>query len=220
MRRHTDAHPWRYADLDFFQREKAERVREGSTGSLILSELAPVITCGRRTAETDVPRDFPFAKWGIEIVRTERGGLATYHGPGQWVLFPVDRLDRLVGDPRGVRKAVSVLLELACEVGRKYDPSAEIRCGAELGVWTSRGKFAAVGIQISGGVLLHGLSVNGFATPTSFLGLKPCGLEAPVDFLLGRSSVSKDSETKLESAFQQLGAEILAAANRNLWAVF
>ena len=124
------------------------------------------------------------------------GGLATYHGPGQWVLFPVDGLEPLTGDRRGVRKAVDLLLGIALRVGQLYASDAHIRSGCEMGVWTSRGKFAAVGIHIEQGVLLHGLAVNGYRTPTSFTGLRPCGLDAPVDFLL---------ESSDERKFQDLG---------------
>ena len=70
----------------------------------------------------------------------------------------------------------------------------EIREGAELGVWSLRGqttgratgKIAAVGIHVEAGVLLHGLSLNVYRTPQSFVGLKPCGLDAEVDFLSPR----------------------------------
>jgi lipoate-protein ligase B len=143
------------------------------------------------------------ARAGVALYAADRGGLATYHGPGQWVLFAVDRLERLTGDRRGVRKAVEGLLDVALEVGRRYDPGARIGEGAELGVWTRRGKFAAVGVHVQQGVLLHGLSVNGFRTPTSFLGLRPCGLDAPVDFLLPAPD---------EAAFERLGGELVQAA--------
>jgi len=174
---------------------------------LLLSEVAPVITVGRRTA----PGDILFtpellAKRGIELHRTDRGGFATYHGPGQWVLFAVDHLDRLTGDSRGVRLAVEGLLQIALQVGRKYDPGMEIRSGAETGVWSPRGKCAAVGVHVEQRVVLHGLAVNGYRTTTSFMGLRPCGLDAPVDFLL-----------KKEDDFEKLGEELRDAALQQFW---
>lgn len=201
---------WTYADLEQRQRQLAERVRAGGQGAVLLSEVAPVITRGRRAPASDIMVSAEvLAHAGVALLEVERGGLATYHGPGQWVLFPVDRLERLTADRRGVRKAVEGLLEVACQVGRLYDPQAEIRRGAELGVWTRRGKFAAVGIQISGGVLLHGLSVNCMRTPTSFFGLRPCGLDAPVDFLLGSTSKERD--------FEELGQALLRATFQNFY---
>lgn len=189
--------------LDTRQREIALRVKQGGPGALLLSEVAPVITVGRRAAPTDLllPKEL-LARAGVEVLPTDRGGLATWHGPGQWVLFAVDRLERLTGDRRGVRKAVDGLLSVALEVGKTYDSSAEIRSGAEMGVWTKRGKFAALGVHIDQGVLLHGLSVNGFKTQTSFMGLRPCGLDLPVDYLIeGRPEL-----------FEELGKKILEKA--------
>jgi lipoyl(octanoyl) transferase len=222
IRRHGRPDPWTYAMLDQRQREVARRVREeDEAGALLLNEVAPVITRGRRTEASDVtaPSD-ALAATGIELYPVDRGGFATYHGPGQWVLFAVDRLERLTGDRRGVRKAVEALLETALEAGRLHDPSAEIRSGAELGVWGKRGKFAAVGIHIEQGVLLHGLSVNAFRTRESFYGLRPCGLDAPVSFLFENKELGEISQASLEAReadFEALGRSLLNAASKNFY---
>jgi lipoyl(octanoyl) transferase len=170
-----------------------------------LSEVAPVITRGRRTPDQDI-LNHPTT----EVYVTDRGGLATYHGPGQWVLFVVDYLEVLTGDRRGVRKAVEALLEIALAVGKQYSPDAHIRTGSEMGVWTKRGKFAAVGVHVENRVLLHGLAVNGFQTLSSFQGLRPCGLDAPVDFLL-------NPESELESKFKDLGEKLILESFRRFW---
>lgn len=227
IRRHAPDRPWTYARLDARQREIAARVRPASEpdspdsrdapqspatqpGAFLLSEVAPVITFGRRAGHAELllpPADL--ARNGIELYETDRGGLATYHGPGQWVFFAVDRLERLTGDRRGVRKAVESLLETALQTARHYEPRAEIRAGTETGVWSSRGKLAAVGVQIEHGVLLHGLSLNGFRTETSFRGLRPCGLDAPVDFLLG--------EERGPQGFKELGERLIEVATRHFY---
>lgn len=184
IRRHLATDPWTYELLNFRQREIGQRVLQGGPGALLLSELAPVITSGRRTPQTDLlMSEAALEKLGISRVETDRGGFATYHGPGQWVLFPVDRLERITGDPRGVRLAVDKLLQVAQRVALARGVETEIRQGAELGVWSKKGKLAAVGIHVEAGILLHGLSLNVFRTPQSFVGLKPCGLEAAVDYL-------------------------------------
>ena len=199
---------WTYPELDRYQRQVAQRLSQGEPGVLILSELAPVITLGRRTLASHllVPHG-DLARRGVEVYPTDRGGLATYHGPGQWVLFPVMSLEQLTGDPRGVRTLVDLLLQIALEVGSQYLPHVEVRGGAEQGVWTQAGKFAAVGVHVDQGVVLHGLSINGFKTPESFYGIKPCGLEAPVSYLLPEPD---------EVSFQELGCEILKRAQQRL----
>lgn len=207
IRRHRPESPWTYERLDARQREIAAACRLGEPGALLLSEVAPVITRGRRTAKADLLLSKKALQaQGIDLLETDRGGLATYHGPGQWIAFVVDRLERLTGDSRGVRTAVERLLSIALEVGQLYDPTAEIREGAELGVWTHQGKFASVGVHVERGVLLHGLAINGFCTETSFQGLRPCGLDLPVGFLL------KDS-----SGFASLGEAIVAEAQAHFW---
>ncbi|MGZ3689481.1 MAG: lipoyl protein ligase domain-containing protein, partial [Bdellovibrionota bacterium] len=133
IRRHSAKTPWTYALLEERQREVAHRVHEGGPGALLLSELAPVITLGRRAEEARelrLSREV-LTRRGIEVLKTARGGLATWHGPGQWVIFAVDRLDRLTGDRRGVRLAVQGLLSAALRVCQSLCPEATIRDGSE-----------------------------------------------------------------------------------------
>lgn len=184
MRRNTAQSVWRYSELDSLQRQIASQVRSGEAGTVILSEVAPVITRGRRTVSSDllVSSDELQAR-GIELMEVDRGGLATYHGPGQWVVFPVESVELLTGDPRGVLRIVSGLLEAALRVCKEFDPDAETRSGAELGVWGKGGKYVSLGVHVEDGVLLHGIALNVLRTPMSFYGLRPCGLDSAVAFL-------------------------------------
>jgi lipoate-protein ligase B len=128
------------------------------------------------------------------------------------VLFVVDRLERLTGDSRGVRQAVETLLQIGLALGLEYDSTSEIRAGSETGVWTEKGKFASVGVAIENRVLLHGLSVNGFRTPVSFLGIRPCGLAPRLDFLL-----DCELDCELELGFSEMGRRLLDLALENFW---
>ena len=219
IRRHSPGSSWTYGDLDRYQRKLSLDIQgdvEGSAlhalepGRILISELAPVITLGRRECSQDVLfSEQQLNEVGIELYPTDRGGRATYHGPGQWVVFVVDRLDRMTGDRRGVRKAVEGLLETARTVGREFlGDAVHLKDGAATGVWTSQGKLASVGVQIEAGVLLHGLAINGYRTSQSFLGLKPCGLDAQVDFLLPEVDVEK---------FSQIPARIVQELHRHFW---
>lgn len=223
VRRHSRAEPWTYAGLNSRQREVADRVRRDADapGALLLSEVAPVITLGRRTVPGDLLMDeAAYRERGIELLPVDRGGLATWHGPGQWVAFAVDRLDRLTGDSRGVRLAVEGLLEAAAEVARRYVPLVELRWGAETGLWLpgGRGKLASVGVHVERGVLLHGLSLNVQRYPGSFLGLRACGLEAQPAFLAGDAAVG-DSFGRGDGGitFEKVGAELQEALLERFW---
>lgn len=213
VRRTKDDAPWTYQALDELQRDLADGVRKGRPGALILSELEPVITLGRRAdpaRELHAPERLKVA--GIDVLKTDRGGLATYHGPGQWVAFVVDGLEPLTGDSKGVRRAVQGLLAAGLRAARQWEPRAEIRDGEELGIWGPQGKLGSVGVAVRGGVLLHGLAINGYATAASFVGLRPCGLEKPVSFLIG----SEDLAIR-EREFERLGRTLISELQAEFW---
>lgn len=223
VRRHTRQALWTYAALDQRQREVADRVRLDSDapGALLLSEVAPVITLGRRTVSADLLMDEEaYRERGIELLAVDRGGLATWHGPGQWVAFAVDRLDRLTGDSRGVRRAVEGLMDAAAGVARRYAPGVELRWGAETGLWLpGSGKLASVGVHVERGVLLHGLSLNVQRFPGSFLGLRACGLDAQPAFLAGDAGVgcSDGGGDGGGTTFEKVGAELQEALLARFW---
>ncbi|MBI4924792.1 MAG: hypothetical protein HY843_02620 [Bdellovibrio sp.] len=210
MYRHSAEHEWTYEKLDKRQREIAEHLCNdpNAEGVVLLSEVAPVITMGRKAAPEDLfySNDF-YANKGIQIYHTDRGGKVTWHGQGQWVLFIIEKLERLVGDPIGVRKTTLFLLDVALRVGRKYKLGCEIRSKEETGAWCSEGKFAALGIKISKGVLLHGVCINGYRAGLSFFGLRPCGLNAPVAFLL--DDAVNNEVININDKFITLGQEVL-----------
>lgn len=200
--RHSEKSPWTYRELDRLQGEIRDEVLSGKPGRILFSEVAPVITLGRsRTAEDLLLADAEYAKLGIELLNVSRGGRATYHGPGQWVVFIVGSLEAMTGDRRGVRKLVDGFFQAMLALCCTRFPRAEIRHGKEAGIWSEPGstgvKLGALGVQIDRGVVLHGFSLNIFQTPTSFLGLNPCGLRAPVGYL----ETGVLSEVQREKAF-------------------
>jgi len=215
IERHSDHYPHLYRDMDRHQRKIAKRVLAGEKGAILLFEVAPVITYGRRTPQSDFHyEEFFYKKNGIDLYPVDRGGLATYHGPGQWVLFIVDHLERLTGDARGVRKAVCGLLQAALEVIKKIDPKSSVLENDRTGVWGVLGKYASVGVHIENRILMHGLCLNVFKTEKSFLGFNPCGLNSEIGFLAelkpelntdeGFMNIGKELVEKIKSHFYQL----------------
>lgn len=195
IHRHLKPRPWTYQDLLARDRQVQARVLGGGQGAVLVSEVAPVITLGKRTPLSDLTLSrSEYEARGVEILPTDRGGLATYHGPGQWVIFPCDSLERWVGDPRGVRKFVHSLLDAVLPVIRNFKSDAEIQesSDGQVGIFSKRGKLASLGIRIDQGVVLHGLAVNGFRTETSFVGLRPCGQDVGPDFCLSPDASDAD----------------------------
>ncbi len=204
--RHSPDSPWTYRLLDQYQQRTRARVIAGGPGEVIFSEVSPVVTLGRRMA-------IPLALRQGEhpVYPTGRGGLETYHGPGQWVMFVVERLERLTGDRRGVRRAVEGLLEVGLQAVRTERGDAEIRSDC-WGIWGPEGKIASVGVDIRDGVLMHGLAVNVFRTGPSFEGVRPCGLDAQPAYVFEGSfdeGLFLDFRERLEGALWSVFPKLL-----------
>ena len=124
----------------------------------------------------------------FEVVAVERGGEATYHGPGQVVAYPIVRLadDRhdLHGWMRALEAAVMATLG-ACGLETSRVPGA-------TGVWTADGtrKLCSIGVAASRWVTWHGLALNLDPDLSHFAAIRPCGYPAEV----------------MTSVVQQLGA--------------
>lgn len=133
---------------------------------LLLLEHPAVLTVGRHA---DVP---PAAT--LPVLRTDRGGKLTYHGPGQLVGYPVVAL-RAAG--RGVRTFVALLEGALCDTAATFGVAAHVRPGLP-GVWTAAGrKLASIGLAVRRGVTLHGCALNvERRAAEGFADLEPCGL--------------------------------------------
>lgn len=146
-------------------------------GEILLFESEPIITLGRRR-HGELSR-FRSAS-SLPVIEVDRGGLETYHGPGQWVLFWVERLENLVGPGEGVACYVRRLLESTQRLCESIlPPTVELSLGegAELGLWIrGRGKLASVGVRNSRGIVTHGIALNVLADAQSFFGIDPCGI--------------------------------------------
>ncbi len=107
----------------------------------------------------------------IPIVRTDRGGQVTYHGPGQLVVYPLFNLRRL---GLGVRELVTLLEKTVIDLLASYNIHAEAKKEAP-GVYVNSAKIAAIGLRIRRGYCYHGLAFNIAMDLSPFLGINPCG---------------------------------------------
>jgi lipoate-protein ligase B len=156
--------------------ELQERLRtarqEGELPDVLLTlEHPPVYTRGRRSR----PGELPLGEaHGIEIVDTDRGGLVTYHGPGQLVGYPIVRVDDVVGYVRTLENALVRALVDEGVVGARSRPRDGHRY---TGVWVEDRKIASIGVHISRGVSMHGFAVNVENDLEPFSWIVPCGLD-------------------------------------------
>jgi len=143
-------------------------------GAVVVVEHEPVITLGARTRpENLLLSAVDLERRGIEVVRTDRGGDVTYHGPGQLVLYPIFHLHRLRSDVHGFLRLLeeSVILTL-----RGYGLEAHRKSPA--GVWVGERKICSIGIAVRRWVTYHGLALNVSPDMRHFTYINPCGLNA------------------------------------------
>lgn len=145
-----------------------ERRTEGTLDRFWFLEHEPVYTTGLREAGHLIRASSP-----IPIVRTDRGGLITYHGPGQLIFYPLLDLRRL---GIGVRRLVEALEGAVVDLLSQYAIPASSRREAP-GVYVEGGKIASVGLRIKGGCSYHGLALNVSVDLEPFQRIVPCGLE-------------------------------------------
>jgi len=112
-----------------------------------------------------------FISSDIPLLKTDRGGQITYHGPGQIVMYP---LLHLKNHHLGVKALVNALEQSAIEVLADYQLSAVRRENAP-GVYIDDAKIAALGLRIRRGNSYHGLSLNVDMDLTPFNNIDPCG---------------------------------------------
>jgi lipoyl(octanoyl) transferase len=146
-----------------FTAERAARAAD----ELWLLEHPPVYTLGVAGRAEHLPR----VANGIPVVRTDRGGQITYHGPGQVVLYTLLDLRR-----RGlaVRPLVRLLELSVIDLLAAYGIAAAARVEAP-GVYVAGAKIAALGLRIRNGCCYHGLAFNADMDLTPFRAIDPCG---------------------------------------------
>ncbi len=129
-------------------------------------EHPPVFTLGMngRSEHLLAPGDIP-------VVRTDRGGQVTYHGPGQVVIYTLLDLKRL---HLGARELVSALEAAVLDLLADYGVRGEARSKAP-GVYVDGCKIAALGLRIRRGCSYHGLALNVDMDLAPFQRINPCG---------------------------------------------
>lgn len=176
-----------YEEAWALQRALVALRKEGVIPDVLLTlEHDPVVTLGRNAgAESLLWGEEHLAAQGVQLVVSDRGGDATYHGPGQLVAYPILDLRPDWADvPRFVRALEQVMLEVMGSYGLVGG-----RVEGAPGAWLSQPdrKLGAVGARISRWVTHHGVALN-INTNLSHFGLiVPCGLAGK-----GVSSVARE----------------------------
>jgi len=168
------------------QAELARRRLAGEISDVVLMlEHPPVYTKGRRSTAEELPMGEDWYRMqGIEVVRTDRGGQVTYHGPGQLVAYPIMSL-RDLAKPDDVHEYVRLMERAIIAAIGDYGIEAGLIDGL-TGVWVGSEpppagdarKIGSIGIHIHKGITTHGLAVNVANDLQPFEWVVPCGIEA------------------------------------------
>jgi len=142
--------------------------------TLLVLEHPHVITLGSSSDRADVlASEEERARLGIEVFPVGRGGGVTYHGPGQLVAYPI--LD-LKPDRKDLHAYLRDLESVLISVAEAFGVTARRREGL-TGVWTERGKLAAIGVRVSSQwISSHGVALNVAPDLAFFDSIVPCGL--------------------------------------------
>ncbi|HYX10719.1 MAG TPA: lipoyl(octanoyl) transferase LipB [Candidatus Acidoferrum sp.] len=180
-----------YRSVWALQKQLAAARAAGSIGDrLLLVEHPAVLTLGRQADEAHVRATaVQLAARGIELIRVERGGEVTYHGPGQLVGYPIIALAR-----RGllVRPLVRALEAAMIDTCAAFGVTAERREG-HPGCWIEPNgarprKIGALGIRIERGVSYHGIALNLDPDLADFDLIDPCGMPGVVSTSIAAES--------------------------------
>ncbi|MGH2753365.1 MAG: lipoyl(octanoyl) transferase LipB [Actinomycetota bacterium] len=194
-----------YAAAWAWQRELfLARLEDERGDSLMLLEHPPTYTLGRRAVQEDlVYGAAERAARGIDLYSVDRGGRATYHGPGQLVGYPIMELGERYDVVAYLRRLEGVLIETAAELGVEATRDPD-----HTGVWVGKNKIAAIGVKITRGITMHGFAFNVSTDLAMFGGIVPCGIQ-------DRWVTSVEAETGTRHPVKEVGAiaaKYLAAA--------
>ena len=170
----TFSNPVPYNEGLLFQYKLLEaRQKNIIPDTILLMQHKPVVTIGNRGRTNYLLKTKEeYKQLGIDFFKIERGGDVTFHGPGQWVLYPILHLGSKDVDSHGY---LYNLEEIAIRVLKSYNIKGFRREG-KSGAWTELGKIAAIGFRLKKWITFHGMSFNVLNNLEGFNTIIPCGL--------------------------------------------
>lgn len=156
-----------------WQKEAVDAVQGGAPDCLFVLQHSPVITLGTSADERHIlANDIELQKNRITVCKTNRGGDVTHHNPGQWVAYPVLKLQ---GAEKDVGKYVRSLEEWMILTVAEFGVKAH-RTDGLTGVWVGPKKIAAIGVRLSRWTTSHGVALNVSNDLSGFHLIVPCGI--------------------------------------------
>ncbi len=185
-----------YREAWDLQASLVAELREGrGHDTVLLLEHPHVFSLGKAAAaEHLLWEEVERARRGVEVVWSDRGGEATYHGPGQLVGYPVLDLSHFdLTIPGYIGLLERSLIDYLHTLGIDSEPGER----GFTGVWSAGEKVAAIGIKLNGPVVSHGFALNLTTDLEYFEGIIPCGhaerRPTSVEAITGRQVPTRDA---------------------------
>lgn len=181
--------------LNMVEKRAAGQVQD----ALILVEHPHVFTVGKGGQDT-VPPDIH----GVPVHKVERGGLWTYHGPGQLVGYPILNLDER---ERDIRRYLRDLERTIILTVQNFGIVGDRREG-HTGVWVGSKKLASIGVAVRNWITFHGFALNVSTDLKYFDMIEPCGLPSAtltsMQQLLGHYVPMDNVKEAFKAAFEEV----------------
>ncbi|MEE9191179.1 MAG: lipoyl(octanoyl) transferase LipB [Candidatus Aerophobetes bacterium] len=195
-----------YSEVWHIQEDLVKEVISGaSQDTLILVEHTPVVTLGRQGSEEDVLVSFEdLSRRGIQFFKVDRGGRATFHGPGQLVAYPILSL---LGQDRDIhnylRNLEAVIIGLLAGLDLRGEGKED-----QAGVWIDEQKVASIGVGVKKWVTYHGLALNVDIDLDYFSLIDPCGVGQAKITSLAKVLSSQVRMDKIKKSFVSSFSEV------------
>ena len=179
-----------------FLNKRVKEVKEGKNKELIwVLEHPTTYTAGIRFSQNDIIDN------KINIIKTNRGGKITIHGPGQKIVYFVIDLNKRKKD---IRKFINVIEKSIIDFLDIYKIKAR-RDKANIGIWVKNKKIAAIGLRVSRWIAYHGCSININNNLKNYLKIIPCGLDGKniTSIFVEKKIIPKSYEIKLANIFKR-----------------
>ncbi|HEX5175406.1 MAG TPA: lipoyl(octanoyl) transferase LipB [Chthoniobacteraceae bacterium] len=184
------------------QQELVERkaANRGEPDRFLLLEHEPVYTIGRTPDRSSLrdPAQLPHA-----VVQINRGGQATYHGPGQLIGYPIIDLRRQNPD---LHKYLRALEEIVIVLLESYGISATRR-DSLTGVWVTTRKIASIGVGLRKWITMHGFALNVCGDLSPFNAITPCGI-AGVEMTSIERELGVDGSVQVEDVVARMAQQL------------
>ncbi len=154
-----------------------KRMAGEAKDTLILVEHFPVITLGKQAKKEEIlVSPERLSKKGITVFLVDRGGKATFHGPGQLVAYPILNLTLIKRDVHWyIRNLERVIIKSLARLEVKGECK-----GGYTGVWIGENKIASIGVGVKKWVTYHGLALNVSTNLSYFSLINSCGLDKKI----------------------------------------